>query len=155
MGTTRLFCMGMVAVASVFFSSAPARADINELQPLNLGRWVVTRNNTQYHITVNTDGSYSNSSQLIMLDPPQPGIYQINDLTPSSPINSVTATVLTPLSGDGQSFALDNFQVLAPPATDGAGEATVTLGLRARTSGNGQGYSDTTYNGTLQIDIHL
>lgn len=135
--------------------SASARADMTELQPMNLGRWVITKNDTNYSIIINTDGSYSNASQLLMLEPPQPGIYRIEDLPKSTPIASVTATVFDPLDGSGQSFLLDNFQVLAPASTNGDGEATVTVGLRVRTSGNGQGYSDNVYNGALQLDIHF
>lgn len=154
-GVIRPFCVCALTGVLILCNPLPALADINELQPLNLGRWVVTRNTSQFHITVNTDGSYSNSTQLIMIEPPQQGIYQVTDLPPFTPISSVTVSVFTPLAGDGQSFTLDNFQAIAPPATDGAGETTITLGLRARTSGNGNGYSDTTYNGTLQIDINL
>lgn len=141
-------------LAAMLAGSANAWADLTELQPMNLGRWVITKNDSKYSIIINTDGSYSSAPQLIMLDPPQPGIYRIDDLPKSMPITNVTVTVFDPLDGGGQSFLLDGFQVLAPDTNDD-GEATLTVGLRIRTSGNGEGYGDDVYNGALQLDIHF
>lgn len=153
-GVIRLFCVCALTGVLILCNPLPALADINELQPLNLGRWVVTRNTSQFHITVNTDGSYSNSTQLIMIEPPQQGIYQVTDLPPFTPISSVSFTLVAPMSYGGQSVTLDNFQYLIP-TTDGAGETQLTVGMRARTSGNSQGYEDGQYSGTLEVDINL
>ncbi len=144
-----------MVVIFVLCHSSAAMADMSEMQPLNFGRWIVIENNTPSQVTVQTNGSYSNSPQLIMLEPPQQGIYQVTDLPPFAQIIGIDVTMVQPMQGGvGEEFTLDNFQVISPNA-DGAGMTTLTLGGRAQTSGSGNNYEDSTYNGTLEIDIHL
>lgn len=139
----------------VLWQSSPAHADLNELQPLNFGRWIITENDASYEIVVQTNGNYANSPQLIMLSPPQQGIYQITELPSYAEILAVNITLVQSMEGAGsEDFTLDNFQVLCPNADEG-GTTTLTLGARARTSGSGGNYEDSTYNGTLNIDIQL
>lgn len=137
-----------------FIASIPARADITENQALYFGEWVITDNDGVHSITVNTDGSYGNSPELIVITPPEEGIYDVDGLPPNAVINGVTVLMTDPLRlGGGETFSMDNFDTIAPDA-DPAGETTVTLGARARTSGNGAGYADGRYNGTLTIELH-
>jgi hypothetical protein len=145
------------ALAAAFFLTVfpfPCHADLDEIQALDFGRWAITSNSASYHITVQTDGSYSNSSQLVMLEPPQQGIYQVDGLPPNADILSVDVTMVQPLQGGGEEFTMDNFQVIAPDA-NGLGVTTITLGARANTSGNGGSYSDGPYSGVLEIEINL
>jgi hypothetical protein len=148
---TAYACAVILSQIAVF----PAYADVNELQPLDFGRWIITANNAQHSIILNTNGSYSSSPALVMLDPPSEGIYQITELPAFAEIISVDVTMTQSLQGGGsEDFTLQDFQVIAPDA-DGAGETTITLGATARTSGSGNDYDDSVYNGTLELDINL
>lgn len=125
------------------------------LQELHFGEWLIKNNIGFQTVTVNTDGSYSNTPDMIMLSPPTEGIYVIDGLNPSSVITSVDVTMLTPTSsGSGEDFTVDSFTTLSPD-TDAGGQTTITLGARIRSSGNGLPYTDGVHTGTLQIDINF
>lgn len=143
---TLLLCLG----------TATARADINTIQPLSFGKWVIANNRAVRSIIVSPSGTYSASSGVIMIAPPQQGIYQIGDLPANSVINNVTVIETSPLRGGGpRSFTTDDYQVAFPPATDATGHATVTIGATAHTSGDGGGYNDAIYTGTLELTFDL
>lgn len=146
--------MACILALLCIMTTYPACADIAVLQELDFGTWVVTNNAAPRNVTVATDGSYSNSAQMIMLNPPQEGVYQIDGLPPGGVIINVTVTMTQAMQFGGQSFTLDNFDVVAPDP-DGNGETVLTLGARASTSGGGIGYPDGTYNGQLLIDINF
>jgi hypothetical protein len=146
--------MGLAVALGLCVFPIPAKADITELQPLRFGEWIVTNNDTVQTVTVNTDGSYNNSAGLIMLQAPQQGIYRIDGLPPFAIIMGFDIVMTEPMTGAGNSFTMDSFQTTADPV-DGSGETTLSLGATARSSGNGQPYPDTTYNGELTIDIDM
>ena len=132
-----------------------AHAAVIVLQELNFGEWLIKSNIGVQSVTVQTDGSYSNTADMIMLLPPTQGIYVIDGLNPSSVIASVNVTMLTPLSnGSGEDFTADTFTTISPD-TDAGGQPTITLGARARSSGNGLSYTDGVHNGTLEIVINF
>ncbi len=152
----RLYQLLLCALLTVAPLMNNAQADVSILQELNFGTWIVTKNIGLQYVTVNTNGSYSNSADMIMLSPPQQGVYTIDSLNLSDTIVSVSVTLLAPMSsGGGQVFVVDNFVVDHPPTTTPGGTATISLGARARASGNNQPYPDGTYNGTLQIDFNF
>lgn len=137
---------------AVFSYSISAKADISLVQKLRFGEVVITNNNNQHSITVNTDGSFSHSGSIININDPQPGIYQIEDLVPNS-IIYITATQSQPLSAGGNFFTLNNFQIVHSNS-DASGLTNITLGATAQTSGNSAPYDSQTYNGTIQIQIN-
>jgi len=150
--TKAALCLALFLAA---MQATPARsADVIQVQTLNFGKWVVTDNDAPHFITIATDGSYDNSPELIMLEPPQEGIYDLSGLPEDAIINGVTVIVSDPLDAGSSMFALDDFQVIYPPTAPG-GEISVTIGARASTTGDGQNYGDGVYNGTLTIEIHL
>lgn len=90
-----------------------------------------------------------------MLSPPQEGIFDIDGLPINTIISSVTVLQLQALdAGAGPDFSLDNFQVITPPLTTGAGHATISVGAQANTSGNGDMYPDAVYNGQLNLTFN-
>ena len=131
--------------------SSYAHADLSVLQKLRFGEVVITNNNAAYSINVNPDGTFGHAGSIIKINDPQPGIYQIDDLTPNSVIN-VTAVQLQPLSGGGNFFTLRDFQIVNSNS-NASGLANITMGATAQTSGNSVGYSSRTYNGSIQIQI--
>jgi hypothetical protein len=151
----RKSCIGMFFCIALTAYGRPACADINEVQKLSFGKWAVTNNNSIRTITLGTDGNYTNSPSMVMINPPQVGIYNIDGLPPGTSFPSVNVTMTQQMRGaGGPAFTVDNFTTLIP-ATNGAGETTLTLGATAKTSGNGQGYPDDTYEGELNIDLNL
>jgi len=146
--------IAFIFVCHVVFISV-ANAQVIELQQLQFGEWVVTDNATQQTVTVNPDGSSSYSSGLIMLQSPQHGIYRIEGLPPFSTIIGFDIVMTQAMDGPGApTFSMDSFQTSADPV-DGNGETILRLGATARTTGDGQGYPDGTYDGELTIDIDL
>lgn len=140
--------------ATVLFPVNPALADVREIQAMTFGQWVVTDNTASHYVSVATDGSYNNSPELIMLEPPIQGIYEIDELPDGFVVNDVTVSIRDPLNYGSRGFLMDDFQVIYSPAVvDGV--IGVTLGARARTTGDGYNYGDGVYRGVLTIEIHL
>lgn len=136
-------------------SPSATRAAIIENQPLNFGVWAITTNTGTKFITVNTNGSFSSSAGLVNIStPPTQGIYTVDTLPPFTAINSVTASMLLPMTGGNQPFTLDTFQIIYDPTTNASGEISITLGASAKTTGSSVPYDDAVYSGTIQLDIN-
>ena len=145
----------LAALVCSYLGAVPAYAAIIENQPLNFGTWAITNNTGIKFITVNPDGSFASSPGVVnILVPPTQGIYRVDSLPPFTAINSVTGTMLAPMSGGNQDFNLDTFQIIYDPVTNASGEINITLGVSAKTTGTGVPYDDATYNGTIQLDIN-
>ncbi len=148
----KIFIIALSFFAAIFSYTLAAKADITLVQKLRFGEVVITNNNNQHSITINTDGSFSHAGSIININDPQPGIYQIEDLVPNS-IIQITATQSQPLSAGGNFFTLKDFQIVHSNS-DASGLANITLGATAQTSGNSASYDSRTYNGTIQIQIN-
>lgn len=136
--------------------SGQAFAAVTVVQGLSFGAFISTRNDAQYDITVNTDGTYSFSAGgFFMITPPNPGVYDITGLDPSRAIASVTVTQIAPLTAPGNSLQTLNFTSTNPPSTSPAGVARIEIGATARTTGTGTAYPDNTYNGVVEITINF
>ncbi len=144
----------------VFLSCAfvvqSAYAGVTTIQALSFGSFIVKSNAAQYDITINTNSSYTfDSAGFIEISAPQEGVFDLDGMTPSTAIASVTVTQTIPLSGSGENLQMVSLQETHPASTDLAGVARITVGGTARTSGNGNPYLDQTYNGQLQILINF
>lgn len=152
------FVAAAFTVASLLcgFSSA-AFAQVSTLQELNFGEFISTRNDAQYSITVNLDGSYSFSSGAFYeISAPSIGIYEFTGLAPSANVTNITITQTSPLISSGAtSFQMINFQTFSLPVTTLLGTLEVRVAGTARTSGNGLLYPDRTYTGGINIDVTL
>lgn len=139
------------------FWSLPARADdVIVLQPLRFGSWIIPGNSAVYSVTVQPDGSYSNSPQLIMISPPSEGIFDIGALPANATINSLDVNQNTPLELGGQNFDMAGFQTsLSSGVTDNNGRVTVTVGATASTTGTGGGYPSGLYTGALDLNFDM
>jgi hypothetical protein len=147
-----LFALGFAAFLAPY---VPAWADVVEIQRLNFGTWYIPGNGSVYTVTVNLDGSYSHSTQLTMVSPPQVGIYDIGGLTPNDAINSIDVSQNAPLENGAGSFDMDGFATSSSGGTDSSGRVTVTVGASAHTTGLGGGYPTGTYTGYLDLDFNL
>ena len=140
-----------IGLLTLLCSTQAAHADFVIVQNLHFGEFVIQDNYKPHHLTVNPDGSYTHAPNFIEIDPPQPGIYQIDELEPNSVIN-VTASQLQPMMGNNNFFTLENIQVIHSNV-DEAGLADIMLGADAVTSGNGSKYVGDTYSGQILIQI--
>lgn len=145
----------MLAVSFSGLCAVPVRADVTTIQPLNFGEFIVRNNDVQHTLTVNPNGTYMFSPGFVEIVQPQPGIYDIDGLPLNMAIASVVVTQLQPLTGAGNSFDMNTFQVTYPPSTDGAGVARFTIGATVETTGSGVAYPNLTYTGDLQIQINF
>lgn len=145
-----LFFVGFVGNHSVFAQT------ISETRALSFGQAIVTKNDALYEAVVAPIGSTTNDPEFIFLTLPQSGVYRLTGATPFQTIDSVTMSVNQQLLGGGQQLNLDNFTFSFPATVDGAGEATITVGGRIRTNGNGTPYSGPiTHNALLEIEVNL
>ncbi len=136
-------------------ASQDVRAAVTVDQALSFGTFLVMKNDAQYDITVNADGSSTyDAGAFVEIVAPQRGIYLFDGLDSSRAIVSVDVTQGSPMIGGGSFFQLVNFQEIHPPTTNGVGEAQIFIGATARSSGNGTPYSDQTYLGTVDITIN-
>lgn len=151
----RIILLAAMAFLSIPSLSASAQV-INEDQELHFGRWVVTNDSSPRTITLQANGTYSNSPELFMLEPPMVGVYEISGLTPGATVSSIVVTQIGRLNaGNSKDFALDNFDVVTPPVVNPSGVLHMTLGARATTSGTGGSYPDATYTGLLNVIVNF
>lgn len=144
--------LSSVLIMGIFSS---AHAGVNEIQKLDFGHWAITSNTSSFNVTVQPNGAYSHSPKLILLSPPQQGVYEITGLPPSTAILSVNVTMIQVMQVGGEYWTMDNFQTFAPANSDTSGNANISIGARANTTGDGGGYQDGVYNGQLQVDINM
>ena len=133
--------------------STSAYADtLTQNQELTFGEGVIKDNSAQYEIVVDTDGSYTNDPEIALISFPQEGIYTFDGLQ-SQPI-TVIVTVQQQLIGTGLDFVIDNITVDAPATTDPSGTATIRVGARMQTTGDGFSYNNSnSYSGLINVDV--
>ncbi len=152
----RLFWLSVCVVCFIFCAASDSRAGVTTVQALSFGSFISKKNDAQYDITINTDGSYSfDAAGFIEISAPQEGIFDLDGMTPNAAITSVTITQVTPLSGANEVIQMVNFQETHPATTDGSGVARIVVGATARTTGTGDNYNDFTHTGALQIQINF
>ncbi len=146
----------------IFFSfllctfSLGALAQVSTVQALAFGNWISIKNDAQYDITVNLDGSYTyDSAGFILISPPFEGIYDITTGDLNTAVASVVVTQNSALLGGGGTINMVDFQEQHSASSDGAGVVRVTVGATARTTGTGSGYNDATRNGSIDITINF
>jgi len=150
------FFKAVIILLTCLLVATPSHAGVTVVQALSFGEFVVKRNDAQYDITVNTNGSYTfDSAGFIEIVPPQQGIFDLDGMTPFTPVISVTVTQTSPLAGSGENMQMVNLQETHDVAVSASGVVRVTVGGTARTSGNGNPYLDQTYNGQLEIQINF
>lgn len=153
----RLRLFGVFVFLCMSVSTQPVHAQVATLQELSFGEFISARNDAQYNITVNLDGSYSFSSGAFFeIVPPSVGIYEFTGLAGNATVTNVSITQTSSLiSGGAPAFELINFQNLNSSVTNLAGVLQVRVAGTARTSGNGLPYPDRTYEGGINIALTL
>jgi hypothetical protein len=132
-------------------------ATSDEVTPLFFGHWIVANNASARNITLNPDGSFSSSPELIQLQAPVVGVYDISGL-PDGEIIEIEATQLTPLigSGGGEVWSTQpSFWVEPDTTTVTGGEVRVNVGGVVSTSGNGDMYTNDNYEGDVTLTFTI
>ncbi len=153
----RILALFVIASYCVIFSANVVFAAVTTIQAISFGSWIVKKNDAQYDIVVNPDGTYTfDSAAYIEISPPRAGIYDIDGLPVSTAIASVTVTQNSPLAGgSGKSFQMISFQETHPASTDASGVARISIGATSRSSGDGSAYPDETYTGNIDIQVNF
>lgn len=150
-----VFAFSILYLVFCGFNGAAHAQSINTVQALSFGEAVLTNNAASREILLSEDGSFTSDPQYLFVTDPLPGIYQVTGQTPGLAITSVTVTVNLQPTGGGRQFIVDNFDIDHPANIDGAGEATIRVGARFRSTGDGMSYpTSTTFNGNLQLTVN-
>ncbi len=153
----RVLSLFVLAFGCVALFASASKAAVTTIQAISFGSWIVKKNDAQYDIILNPDGTYSyDSAAYIEISPPRGGIYDIDGLPANTAIASVTVTQVSPLAGgSGKSFQMLDFQETHPASTDASGVARINIGATSRSSGDGSSYPDETYSGNINIQVNF
>lgn len=138
-----------MALICLPMSQASAEVTWQETQKLDFGKWLVLGNRSVEQIEVFVGGGYTNTSGVVMLEPPQPAIYELEGLPPFIFIYDIQITVTDPLSPD---LTVENFGTQSN-ATNADGETTLRIGATVTTSGDGNQINDGSYAGNIEIQL--
>jgi len=146
----------LLALASILaFESASAAPVIEELQPLSFGTLAITANSSVSQFTYPGSGrNPSVDGQIAVVSAGVPGSYRLSGFPSFSQLSvSIDAANLI-ASGVGinETLVVDNYDV-DNLSTDAFGDAEIALGAILSTSGNGNPYVDTTYNGSATMRV--
>ena len=144
--------IALMAISICLAPNAMAQT-LTQTQPLSFGDGVITDNLAQHEIVLMSDGTFTNDPEIIIGTSPREGIYLLTG-APQSAAMTVMITLDQNINGPGQDFFLDNFDIDAPATTDLAGSATIRVGGRMRTSGNGILYNaSSSFTGLFTIEV--
>ena len=152
----RFLSVLLVSFASMLLLNTTFAQSISVTRDIDFGLGVVVDNDAQHEIVIAPGGGFTSDPEFIFINQPLSGVYRLTGAAPSQTIDSVVITVDQQLLGGGQQFTIDNFSVNFPAQTDLAGEATITLGARLRTTGTGVFYvPSTVFSGLLTMEVTL
>lgn len=148
----RILCFTALAL---FESNTLAHAqNIATDRTLSFGEGIVTDNSAPYSISLQADGDYVADPAIVLMTPPQPGLYKLTEMIPLTVITNVTITVNQQMLGPGQDFTIGDFDIEAPDESDIDGEAIIELGATITTSGNGAAYTDNAnYEAEMTLNV--
>lgn len=153
MNFKKLLLILLLLLFSATFSHVSAQT-ITTIQDIDFGQAVITNNNAQYQIVINPNGSYTADPEFSFVTTPSEGIYLLSGAPARQRIDNIIITVDQQMNGTGEDFIIDSFNVRNNPQTNNAGELTVELGARLRTSGSGINYTaETSFNAIMTMDI--
>lgn len=134
---------------------AHAQAVISETVPLYFGRIAIVSYGAVGRVTLDPSGSYSNNSNVYLLDPPHLGEYHIEN-GPTNSAYTVTLPVSFSIMGPGGPFTVDNLEVRPLTLiTDGSGDDDFTISGRLQTLGGGTPYGDGNYTTNFAVTVNF
>jgi hypothetical protein len=133
-------------------------AEITTIQSLNFGTIVVTNNNFQSSVIIDPVGNVQIIGGIAVIESGNHAVYQLSDLPPNTVITPniqvINSQMIANISSE-ETFRLTLLPNQNTLISDSNGSATLTLGGRIDSSGNGSiRFSDTDYESTIQITIN-
>jgi hypothetical protein len=134
-----------------------ADMEIDTVQPLRFGHFVMMNNNAPHALTVTPAGVTNYPPAFVPVDQAQNGQYSLQGFNPDSDLSITINPPSLPLACPCGSpvFTVDNFDVEPDVVhTDPAGNATFRLGARLRSDGTQSFYRPGSYSGQLMLIIN-
>lgn len=142
-------------LSALYGVGLPAVAAETEIVPLSFGRFVLADNSTSSTVTIRINGNnplYSNNAYPIEFG--NAGEYLLSGLPAFTPLDITVAGVSLTTGGPQESLSIGSF-TYNDVTTDSNGEGTLFVGATLTSSGNGNAYVSTDYNGTITITINF
>ena len=156
-GLRLLFSFSICCLALFFFSvECAAQLMVIPTQGMDYGSFVIRDFNLVSRLIVDeATGVVTAGANTIPLIGGQNGQFALTG-GPTNTAFTVTLDATVPPILGGASFAMDRFRV-APVTlqTDGIGDDTFSIGMRATSSGGGTVYTDGGYSGTYDFTVQF
>lgn len=148
-------CLLLALACLLLTSTASAQPAITEQRALNFGTLAVPNNTSISRLSYPSSGrNINNQGQFVIIDRGTSGQYSLTGFPPFTPITvTLNNTTLYPDSiAIAEPLTVDDFDIDAP-LTNSQGEATVMVGARVNTTGNGANYIDSIYSGATTMRV--
>jgi hypothetical protein len=132
--------MRVLAVFVLLVFQLFAHADVFQVQELNFGTIAVIDNSASESLTIDKFGNTTVSAHLLVVSPPIPGRFLIDNLAPNTGISismSHNASTMTPLISSQEFFTFSLTDYSDYLVADANGEAELLIGGTIATSGSG------------------
>ncbi len=160
---------GCAALVILWMSMSASAQEMTEVERLSFGTFAVADNSMPQTLMVTPDNDTLADTGIAIGQGGQRGVYDFTGLPPNVSF-FIDVDVPNPPSdggivfddeanltfGGGEQFTVTDFTIgdAGVMQTDGAGNATMTLGATLRTSGNGARYTGGNYNGQVLFVLY-
>lgn len=141
---------------SVITISPSYAQSFNQTRAMDFGRIALTTYDQVGTLTLDPDGSYTASSEIVVIDAPVPARFEGGGF----PANTAATLVVTDGNatlgggGTGQIFTVKDY--VSSPSTlvsNGAGDLIFDLGATLRSEGDGNSYTDGDYSADITVSV--
>ncbi len=121
---------------------------------LHFGSFALKDNNSPHIMIVGADNSVTYDNAFVTVEDANRGAYTLENLTPDTALGITIddASLTENESGMGPAFTISDYTHNSP-VTDGSGNATLYIGAKLTTSGNGSYYTTSTYKDHFDLTI--
>ena len=150
-----LLAMALIAVPGVFVSAPVFAQTVQQLVQFSFGTIALRSNLAKERLALNLDGTYSATSNLLVIEGPQLAEFLVSGLQPSTALSLSIAAIQLSQDGLGGGKKFDvTFVYLPNVSTDATGSTTIRVGGTLQTSGDGTAYSDFQYGGSASVIVN-
>ena len=151
----RLFWLVCLMAPGFVFSGPAGAQSLQQINQFSFGTIAIRTNAAKERLVMNLNGTYTNTSNIIVVVPPERAEFLATGFQPSTALSLSIAPIQ--LSEDGQGTGKKfnvGFVYLPNMSTDPTGSATIYIGGTLETSGDGTPYGDLQYGGTAQLIVN-
>ncbi|MEQ8248174.1 MAG: hypothetical protein RID42_10905 [Alphaproteobacteria bacterium] len=125
------------------------------LQPFSFGTIAIRSNAAVERLVLNLNGTYTTTSNIIAIAPPQRAEFLATGFQASTALNLSIANIVLSEDGNGSGKTFNvAFVYLSDISTDATGSATIFVAGTLVTSGNGVPYDDRPYFGMASLIVN-